>query len=505
MTKTKPSGPDRAPAAEDLQQRIAELEALLAKNQEALRESESRFKIMTENMSDMIRLTDVSGVNVYVSPSHKKNLGYSPEERTGRSIMEFIHPDDLERVLTVFYTSIANHVPGKAEYRFRHADGHYLWLETIGDVILDEAGNVAGGIFCSRNITDRKKAEDAARQSEDRFTKAFHSMPAPTMMSTIDEGRYLDVNDSCLAMLGYSREEMTNQTMGTGSIWVDPEKRPPLIKKLLKQHFLRDELICLRTRSGDIRSVLWSAELIQFQGRQVILSLIQDITERERMARELNESREQLRALAANLESLREEERTSLSREIHDEFGQSLTGLKMDLAWLTRRLPQDQELLIEKAKSMQRTIDDNINLIRNIATRLRPGILDDFGLLAAMEWQAADFDHRTGIQCRVTSNVKAIDLNGDKASSLFRVFQEALTNVARHSQATSVDVDLKKSRHKLTMRIHDNGIGLDEKKLNGRKSLGILGIRERITLLHGQFIIQGVPGEGTTITISIPV
>ncbi len=505
MKETKPAGPDKAPAVEDLQQRVAELEALLAENEVALQESEARFKIMTENMSDMIRLTDVNGVNIFASPSHKKHLGYSPEERTGRSMMEFIHPDDLERVLKVFYNSVANRIPGKAEYRFRHADGHYLWLETIGDVIYDEAGNVKGGIFCSRNITDRKRAEDAARQSEDRFTKAFHSMPAPTMMSTIEEGRYIDVNDSCLSMLGYSREEMTGEIPGILFIWADPGNRPPLIKKLLKHGSLRDELICLRTKKGDIRSVLWSAELIQFQGRQVILSLIQDITERERMAKELQESREQLRALAANLESLREEERTSLSREIHDEFGQSLTGLKMDLAWLTRRLPKDQDQLIDKAKSMQKTIDDNINLIRNIATRLRPGILDDFGLLAAMEWQAADFDHRTGIQCRVTSNVKVIGLNGDKASSLFRVFQEALTNVARHSQATKVDVDLKQGRHKLTMKIHDNGIGLDEKKLNGRKSLGILGIRERITLLHGEFIIQGVPGEGTTITISIPV
>lgn len=348
--------------------------------EKALRENEARFRLIAENMSDMIRLTDVHGTNIYVSPSHEKYLGYRPEERTGRHVMELVHPDDIEKVLRVFSRSLKTQSPLKTEYRIRHADGRYIWLETIGDIIYDENGRPQGGIFSSRDVTDRK-----------------------------------------------------------------------------------------------------------------------------RLTGEIEKSREQLRLLAAKLESSREDERTALAREIHDELGQSLTALKMDLAWLTKKLPKEQTELLDKARSMQKLLDGNVKLARDITTRLRPAILDDFGLMAAIEWQASDFEHRTGIRCFVKSNVKKIKANKKLSISLFRVFQEALTNIAKHSDASCVVISLMKENSTLIMEIRDNGKGVRKSELRKKGSFGLLGIRERVSLLGGTLDIDSHTGKGTALRVSIPV
>lgn len=227
--------------------------------------------------------------------------------------------------------------------------------------------------------------------------------------------------------------------------------------------------------------------------------------ERSEAERELAESREQLRALAANLEEVREEERKVIAREIHDEFGQALTCMKMDLSYLSKRLHGDQADLLEKLNSMMRLIDNNIQLIRDVSTQLRPGILDDFGLLSAVEWQLQSFSARTGIRYRINSNLDGKDLDSKTRTALFRIFQEALTNIMRHSGASEVFIELNRGTDgTLVMGICDNGKGIPEGAINDRKSLGILGMRERSVLLGGTFRIESAKGKGTRIRVSVP-
>ncbi len=220
--------------------------------------------------------------------------------------------------------------------------------------------------------------------------------------------------------------------------------------------------------------------------------------------RELRESLEQLHRLAARLQAVREDERTSIAREIHDDLGQALTAMKMDLVWIMQRLPGTEKALGTRAQSMLKVIDNAIVSVRRIATTLRPGMLDDIGLAAAIEWQAQDFQERSGIQCVLDIRAENLELDDGHATAVFRTFQETLTNVARHSGATRVTVKLKDTPRVLVLEIRDNGKGFDPEAEISKKSFGLLGMKERALLLGGTFEIKGEPGYGTTVTLRVP-
>ncbi|TMG80037.1 MAG: response regulator [Betaproteobacteria bacterium] len=222
-----------------------------------------------------------------------------------------------------------------------------------------------------------------------------------------------------------------------------------------------------------------------------------------RKSERLRESEEKLRRLAAHLISVREEERAHIAREIHDELGQVLTGLKMEVTWLAKRLREKP--LIEKTDSMCKLIDTTVQTVRKIATGLRPEMLDDMGLVAAVAWQAKEFQKRTGIRCRTKLPPESVKPDVDISTTMFRIFQEILTNVARHSRATRVDMELAISEERVTLDVIDNGVGIADSDLNGKKSLGLLGMHERALLFGGDVKITGTPGHGTRVSVSIPI
>lgn len=242
-----------------------------------------------------------------------------------------------------------------------------------------------------------------------------------------------------------------------------------------------------------------SGELIGFRG------INRDITIRRTLEAELRASHEKLKALTAKLEDVREEERTHISRELHDELGQVLTGLKIDLTWLAKRIPEEQRPLLDKANAMRGQIDSIIEYIRRIATQLRPKLLDDFGFVEAIEWVISDFRERTAIRCRFRSNLQHMNIDPKASTIIFRLIQETLTNIMRHSGASSVFIDMKKTSTHLNIEVKDNGIGINENDMKATRSLGILGMRERVSILNGTIKIEGAPGKGTRIKISIPV
>lgn len=220
---------------------------------------------------------------------------------------------------------------------------------------------------------------------------------------------------------------------------------------------------------------------------------------------ELEASSRQLQALAANLELAREEERTHIARELHDQLGQALTAMKFDLSWLADRLGRKSAILAQKAKAITAQMDTMIKTVRRIATELRPGMLEDLGLAASIEWQARDFEKRTGIVCTVTVPPEDLPLARSQSVGLFRIFQEALTNVARHAHAQTIAVTLAVTFEALTLQVHDDGRGIQTHEIAGLHSLGLLGMRERAQQLGGAFDIRGAPGHGTTVTVSIPL
>jgi signal transduction histidine kinase len=202
---------------------------------------------------------------------------------------------------------------------------------------------------------------------------------------------------------------------------------------------------------------------------------------------------------------VREEERTRIARKIHDDMGQALTALKIDLSWLNKRLAIDQETVLDKMKSMQALIDETIQTVQKVSEDLRPGILDDFGLAAAIEWQAEEFQKRTGMECRTSLPPDEFDLSKEKSTNFFRIVQESLTNVIRHANATKVEINLNENDGILVLEIQDNGKGVAEASITNPRSFGFIGIRERAHSLGGEVDISGTPNEGTRVIVKIPI
>lgn len=219
---------------------------------------------------------------------------------------------------------------------------------------------------------------------------------------------------------------------------------------------------------------------------------------------ELETANEQLRLLAAHLQSAREEERTHIAREIHDEIGTLMTAIKMDLAFLVRENGsiKSPDVLREEINATTKLVDEAIESVHQIARELRPGVLDHLGLRAALEWQMQEFQERAKIECQFTSGLDEINLDSARSTAIFRIMQETLTNVARHAGATRVDASLRKQDGHLILQVRDNGKGISKTPVTNR--FGILGMRERAHVFGGDIIIDGSPGQGTSVTVRIP-
>jgi len=230
------------------------------------------------------------------------------------------------------------------------------------------------------------------------------------------------------------------------------------------------------------------------------------VVSRRKISDEVRESREQPRALSTHLQSVIERERTRISREIHDELGRELTALKFDVSWLRDRAAKaNHEEDCEKLTTVLKDIDSAIGSVRRIATELRPPVLDALGLTAAIEWQAKDFENRTGIRCNLNRMEEDIPISSDAATTVFRIFQESLTNVARHAEASEVRIALERNNGRVSLKIEDNGKGISANDLHGSRSLGILGMQERVRLINGELRIDNLNNHGTAVSVEIPL
>ena len=361
-----------------------------------------------------------------------------------------------------------------------------------------------------REATERRKHQRAAQK-----LRAGEEQHRAILLSAMDgfwladtQGRLLEVNETYCRMSGYSEPELLAMhipDLETAEAAADTAAR---IQQIMAQGEDRFETLH-RRKDGSVFTVEVSAKYQPADGGSFVVFL-RDVTARQQAGEALLQSRQQLRALSARLETLREEERTSVAREIHDVLAQALTLLKMDVVWLSRRLDRpldaDLQMVVQERLAMMTAVTDTaIQSVQKIATELRPVVLDSLGLCAAVEWQARDFQKRTGIACAATVPEQDVPLDWDRSTAMFRIMQESLTNVLRHAQATQVEIVLRLEADQLMLRIEDNGSGISPETLSNPKSIGLVGMRERALLLAGQLDIRSHRGAGTTIEVRLPL
>lgn len=357
-----------------------------------------------------------------------------------------------------------------------------------------------------QDITDRIKANEKISESELRFRTLTKNAPVG-IFETDADGLTTYVNQTWLNYTGLSFEE------AIGDAWmyiIHPEDMVSQVNswkdKTQKIEPSETEYRIIN-KNGQLRWVNGKAiPVINASGKVTgYIGTIADVTELKTALELLNERTEQLRELSAHLQNIRETERTNIAREIHDELGQQLTALKMDIAWLSKKNINDNDDVKCKFDDAIILVDEMVKSIRRIGTELRPSIIDDLGLNAAMEWQVFEFRQRSGILVSFNNLFDDANINPAISIGLFRILQESLTNIARHSKAKQVRVGMEKTGNAVLLLIQDDGIGFNLAHKKNGQAFGLIGINERAAMLNGQCTIDSSPGRGTNIAVQIPL
>lgn len=466
-------------------------------SQQRLAQSEERYRTLIEQASDGIFISNAEGRYIDVNSNGIKMSGYEKEELLLLTIYDLMDPVDVDNNPIRREELLSGNVVIN-ERKLKRKDGKLIQVEISAKKLVD--GRFLGMV---RDITARKIAEEALRVSEEKYRLLFYQNPMPMMMISMPERKYLDVNDAAIEFYGYSKDEFLRMSV----MDIRPEDDKDKLKEMLDDQRTGINYAGIWRhvkKDGSIVNVNIISHDISYEGQPARLVLADDVTEQMRAEESLQQSHEAYRQLASHLETIREAERTHIAREIHDELGQQLTGLKMDISWLSRKIKsEDKEVQVKISETIQ-LIDGTVKTVRRIATELRPSILDDLGLIAAMEWQSEEFERRSDIKTRFTSNVTAIAIDTDQATGIFRIYQESLTNVMRHADATTVEASLTISGEEIKLVIADDGKGFVVEEIANKKTLGLMGMRERATLLGGTYEISSKPSKGTAVIIVVP-
>jgi PAS domain S-box-containing protein len=483
--------------------------------EEALRESEERFRQFAENIHDLfwIKTADFKRT-LYLSPAYQTFSGGPPEHRYRdtdyQPFLNMIHPDDRGRMLEVIEGGLGTAFD--IEFRIFRRDGAMRWIHDRGFPIRDASGQVNRVAGVATDITERKLAEEALRESEERFRQLTENIREVFWLRSPDLRQLLYVSPLYEKVCGKPSGKLHSK--GVELDVVHPEDRARVVEMLQKfagQEFEIEYRIV--TKDGKVRWLRDRGFPISNQAGEIyrVGGVAEDITERKEAEDRLRATSERLRALSASLQSAREEEATRIAHQIHDDMGGVLTALRWELEALAKMIQEPGEAEQMKAAMQTRLAamlgltDTTINVVRRIASELRPSILDDLGLLEAVEWQAEQFQSRTGIECRCECGLQSTALAERQATAVFRIFQEALTNILRHARATRVQVTILEEEGVFVLTVADNGRGITEVEKFSRRSLGILGMQERAHLIGGQLEISGDKGVGTTLRVRVPV
>ncbi len=453
-----------------------------------------------ETLNVGVTVRDSEGRILYANPAEAAMHGYTLEEMSELSARQ-LAPEQYWRVERRPDSSWL--LGWQRERLNRRKDGSIFPVQLTSVALRDDDDKPVAVATICEDISDRKQIEEALRRSEEHYRGLFHAAKDAIIVLDPDDYLVLDVNPRACQVYGYGRAELVG--MSLRAICRDFARERDHIGEVLEREPGHSFETIHRAKDGVELVLEVTASVLQQGGRDVILSINRDISERKLAEEALETSREQLRNLAEHLQTAREEERMAVARTIHDELGEVLTALKMDVAWVGARLPETVERGRDKIAGMTALIDQGVATVQRLSTELRPSILDDLGLQAATEWYVKDFAARTGIECRLELADPELELDRHRSTALFRILQEALTNVARHAGAGRVAVRLGPDDGAVELSVRDNGKGIGRDAVRSHRSFGLLGIRERTAVLGGEAVIARLPDGGTEVLARIPL
>jgi PAS domain S-box-containing protein len=480
-------------------------ESKLAK--ELLRESENKFHLLFEKSLDPVVLLynekyidcNEAAVRIMGCSSKEELIGLGPEKTSPD-----LQPDGEKSVVKAGNIIARTMRDGSSRFEWVHKkmNGEEFWSDISLTAITINGKNFIYDVW--KDITDKKNIEEALRKSEIRYRRMFSYNPLPAFVFDFRTLKIIDVNEAAIMHYGYTYEEFTK--MNT------TELHPPGDVPFVLSHLNKPRLGKTKgswkhvKKDGTLIDVEISGHTLEFSDKLCRIAIVNDVTDRIKAEEELKRSYEQLRILSAHINQVREKERKGVARELHDELGQILTTLNMDISWIKKRLSVEtgNTLLYNKVDAMSVLIKQAIKQVQKVSAELRPVILDDFGLVPALEWAISKFKNQIDIDVKMTVG-DGIDLDGERSTQIYRIVQESLTNIARHASATKLSISLEKEGNNIVVEIKDNGKGISDKEIADQNSFGILSMKERATMLGAAFTIKGIRGKGTIVKVNLPL
>lgn len=467
------------------------------------------FQRLIDQSPLMVLVLDAEGACVFSSRARLAFRGRTMDQERGRGWAETIHPDDRSSASIDVAAAIKSRRPFSLQHRVFRADGACRLISSQGLPWFTPDHVYLGHVAVSVDITDHGRGDDVVLE-EPRWLRQLienaHDMVYRTRFFPTHQLEY--IGGAVLAITGRTAAEFY-ATHNLAKECVHPDDQHLMVTTENLAHM--PPVAILRWIHPDGRVVHAEHRRVPVYDNagqlQAVEGIARDVTEFVEAQRRLRESEEQLRQLAARMHDAREAERARVARELHDELGQTLTALKLDISRMVQSLTREHltPQMVDRLQSLIGLSDIGLATVKRIATTLRPPTLDHLGLAEAIHWESLTFKARTGLRCTVRANKTRTALSSEQQTALFRIFQEALTNVVRHAQASAVQVTLTERAQRFEMSIRDNGRGITEAQTGDPNAIGLLGMRERTALMGGVFRISGRRGKGTVVLIEVPV